>query len=377
MSSFEKFSTKLDTSEMSFVRKFKGEINFQTHIPFYTYNHLVSKESIPESFDWRLQFDEQNNHVFDQGSCGDCWAISCISTINNRYKIKYNKSIRLSIDQNTACFYKKSHMSSSTPCNGGNPAAFLKFLETYPASEMKCTTDESKCSCANNTKEVLSFAKIKIDSVTLLKHIDTIKHEIISKGPVIGGMLIFDNFLSGNFGPHGIYIDNVKTYNEKGEPQFEEPVKFLGCHSVVVVGYGTEQHVQISPGRFESVNYWICRNSWGNTWGEKGYFKIAMHKWNRTVQLEKPFVFNGMSIGGILSFDILPLESVCSKQWKYQVWYKKYINLVWDTDRQVWLAVTTLILFTLLVVSILSVYKHFTVKKKNISSISKKLFFKY
>jgi hypothetical protein len=211
----------------------------------------------------------------------------------------------------------------------------------------------------------------------LLKHIDTIKHEIISKGPVIAGMLIFDNFLSGNFGRHGIYIDSVKTYNEIGEPQFEEPVKFLGCHSVVVVGYGTEQHVQISPGRFETVNYWICRNSWGNKWGENGYFKIAMHKWNHIVQLEKPFVFNGMSIGGMLSFDILPLENVNILKCIKPRCYQKYINFARLRDRDVWFIMSIICLFILLITSLFSIYKSFTVKKSDIYSISKKLFFNY
>ena len=33
-------------------------------------------------------------------------------------------------------------------------------------------------------------------------------------------------------------------------------------HAVGVVGYGS--------------NYWIMRNSWGTSWGEKGYARIAM-----------------------------------------------------------------------------------------------------
>lgn len=53
--------------------------------------------------------------------------------------------------------------------------------------------------------------------------------------------------------------------------------QLAGCpkpldHAVVVVGYGTERGA--GPGGVDQP-YWLIKNSWGEAWGEKGYFKLA------------------------------------------------------------------------------------------------------
>lgn len=54
-------------------------------------------------------------------------------------------------------------------------------------------------------------------------------------------------------------------------------------HAVTAVGYGSEK----------GKEYLIVRNSWGHSWGEKGYFRIALDK-------------DGNGICGILMDSIRP-----------------------------------------------------------------------
>ena len=47
-----------------------------------------------------------------------------------------------------------------------------------------------------------------------------------------------------------------------------QPRKEIEMHAVVVVGFDHDKE--------RDIKYWIIKNSWGESWGDKGYGKICM-----------------------------------------------------------------------------------------------------
>jgi len=72
--------------------------------------------------------------------------------------------------------------------------------------------------------------------------------EIMTNGPIQTGFMVYEDFMHYK---SGIY-KHVTGKN-------------LGGHAVRVVGWGKEN----------GTSYWIVANSWGPTWAENGFFRIA------------------------------------------------------------------------------------------------------
>jgi len=68
-------------------------------------------------------------------------------------------------------------------------------------------------------------------------------------------------------GPVSAYVDAEAWQTYSGGVFTEKCTGDLD-HAVLVVGYGTQS----------GVDYWIIKNSWGSSWGEQGYIRLARHK---------------------------------------------------------------------------------------------------
>jgi hypothetical protein len=241
-------------------------------------------------------------------------------------KLDYNPS--LSPMYILSCLVNKE---SNLKCSGGNPSLVIDDIIRQGGISTNCTQDYYKicdsnqyCNgkgeehmnreismndvdtmipeCGNCTKIPPKLYQIKNKVISY--DISGIKLHIKEYGAAVGGFIVYQNFIAdksrGKYDlTKGIYINTV-NYSQSDD--FLLP---KGGHAISIVGWGSEKDVNVNGKNYPKIDYWVCRNSWGTSWGDNGYFKYALYQpktqdlpaINEGVAFE---VDNGTSLGGVL-----------------------------------------------------------------------------
>ncbi len=220
-------------------------------VPLYPENEKVvkleGKVTAPEQIDWRnLNGNNWLTSVKSQGGCGSCWAFSVIGVVESIYKIERNNPTvqpNLSEQDLVSC-------SDAGTCNGGYPSKASDFIKREGVVTEECfpyTAKDAPCKRCSDWQ--FKIAKI-VDWgwVTTSTADNNAIINAIQYGPLSFYMEVYSDFYHYT---GGVYEPTPGAKKEGG-------------HAVVLVGYNRNE------------NYWICKNSWGENWGESGYFKIRM-----------------------------------------------------------------------------------------------------
>ena len=68
-------------------------------------------------------------------------------------------------------------------------------------------------------------------------------------------------------GPVAAAVNAKPLHSYRGGIYANESDSKETTHIVSIIGWGTNE---------EGVKFWVCRNSWGQYWGEMGFFRIKM-----------------------------------------------------------------------------------------------------
>jgi len=203
---------------------------------------LASPEEVSRAkasgWDWR-------NHgavtgVKDQARCGSCWAFSAVCAMEGAWFLAGNTLTSLSEQELVSC-------GPGGGCNGGDMHDALEWVlkhgglnaeKAYPYTSAGGST--GSCSSSKEKTSVASISSVH----SIAKDEDQILATMTKDGPL------------------SIGVDAGKFQSYKSGVMSSCSGRSLD-HGVAIVGYQA------------SHDAWIVKNSWGSSWGESGYIRLA------------------------------------------------------------------------------------------------------
>lgn len=221
--------------------------------------YVMSSEAAPASVDWRNKLVLP---VKDQAQCGSCWAFSTIVSLEGQYAKLTEKLLSLSEQDLVDCVKKVKIPGSSEECCDGCEGGLMDYAFQYIIDSQDGTDDKE-----SEYRYTAKNGRCKFRESEGFKDAKVTKYTDITKG---SEEELKD--ATATVGPISVAVNANNAWQLYGGGI----LKPLFCpgnrldHGVAVVGYGADG----------VKDYWIIKNSWGKTWGEKGY--VRLHRGSNT-----------------------------------------------------------------------------------------------
>ena len=229
-----------DLTPEEFKAQFVGGL--KTEVGSYGCKTFTSSASgAPDTIDWRSKGAVTS--VKDQGQCGSCWTFSSTGAVEGAWAISKGQLVDLAEQELVDCATGRDYGSHG--CNGGQMEGAFKYiiengqcsLSSYPY-----TAKDGTCQKCTAVAHMSSCSDVKPNDQVSLKG-------AVAQQPVSIAIEADTKYFQS-------YSSGILTSSDCGTNL---------DHGVLIAGYGDDN----------GQKYWLVKNSWGTTWGDKGYLKIA------------------------------------------------------------------------------------------------------
>ncbi len=209
-------------------------------------------EKLPKEVDWRKSGIV--SAVKDQGHCGSCWAFASTAVIESHVAKQSGLLFDLSVQQMAMCAPNPLSCGGTGGCEGSTSEIAFDYVAnskgmyqeyqysyaSYYGADYACTIPTG-----NPVATIGGFVKLPENNYTALMN------AVAQLGPIA---------ISVDASTFSAYKSGVFDGCNQAQPDIN--------HAVTLVGYGSE----------DGKDYWLVRNSWSPTYGEKGYIKVLRTK---------------------------------------------------------------------------------------------------
>jgi len=203
-----------------------------------------TNELLNATKDW--QNDKCTHQIRDQKGCGSCWAFTTASLVADRCCMETHNDYGWLAPQELISCDEKNY-----GCTSGLASKALQYVsdnglvpETcfpYAAKAEPCPHKCSDSSVWSNVHHCICKKLVYCGSVNSAK-------QCLQKGPIAVRMIVYQDLT--------IYKSGIYCWDQKS--------KLIGGHAVRCVGYSDTPKPHFN-----------CANTWGTSWGQKGYFWIS------------------------------------------------------------------------------------------------------
>ncbi|GER56745.1 cysteine proteinases superfamily protein [Striga asiatica] len=199
---------------------------------------------VPTSVDWRAK--GAVTYVKNQLNCKSCWAFSAVGAVEGINFVRTGRLVSLSAQELVDCDKRNNG------CRKGNVVRAFDFIRDRGITSERVYPYVGKQRICDSTKvkspvvKIAGYKRIPPNNEKALM-------QAVAQQPVSAAIAADNDFV---YYKTGIYNGNCSTASSSKDLN----------HAVTVVGYGMTK---------QGIKFWTVKNSWGGSWGENGYIRMA------------------------------------------------------------------------------------------------------